>query len=586
MKKLITALLCLQFAVPPSAYGNPFMENAKSTVEEQNRAADHFLDAQISMDVNSSIVRSMLHLSKLKDADGRLAHFQQAMNNLEVKFSKFLENPEENIELSKEDVKKVIDAYSLLYSEAIGHSWTPMSIDQQFASVPGLIEQALTHLQETCNNGDWSENFDLAIKMGDKLPKFEYDYSIYIGNDQIPSVKFAPHNYVEDNKTQKFLLEASTVAFSATGMFAAGAATNYLAGTAVVGGIGGSASAAMVAAFPYAAVAVVVMIAITSISAARKREKMARQRLEADFFKFTNTRRSIWLKEEYKQRCQDVVDITKPFLKDVVYVQSVKSDPVLVEKYYSKVLPQLEKASNTFNEYQSAKCQVELAASLAANKCVSGEEYAKIDADEYKKKNMEIPNCFVEKDQAVSARQCVVPLKGGKVDLDVAPLEKTIAKFKKENSDQNSEMDFAVQNIRMIGYNMFVKNQSKFHSDVRSYVGNGLYKNRQMAFARLQKLIGIYRKAKFGMHDELIEKDLALFQKYSQMKARYIGLVAESIGVIFGTGDSSELRLSIKDFRIEMQTFYENYLHVKDVSDLMSGLQQLEKSMGLSSQPL
>lgn len=584
MKKIISILLCIHFALPHTALANQFMDDAKKLVAEYDRAAENVVDAKINNDVHQSLILSLNQLAKLKESDDRIKEFADIMKYLEASFANFLENPNEDIELTQEYVQRAILAYTLLYNESISASWTPLYADQQYASVPGLIKQGLVHLKEKCAAGDWPTEYPLAIQMGDALPKFEYDYSVYLGNgSQLPHANFSPHNYVEDNKTQKFLMQSAGTAFSITGAYAAPGMVHGLTGYGAAGATTGF-SGTMIAAFPYAAAALVAVAAITSISASRKREKLAKQRLAADYYKFNNTRRSIWLKEEYKERCADVVKLTEPLLKDVTYIQLKNSEPEAVKKYYSADLKSLKAASESFVAYEDAKCKKELSSLYFNNQCLRAEQ-AKT-GKENDSENKTAPPCMIENNIVRNMRKnCELSEENKKLKINWDDIDKAIAKFESGDVSENVALDYATKHIRYITRNMFVENYSAFQNNIRQYVGNGVYQSRQKALQRLQKLIAVYRKSKFAQETQLIETDLELFKQYSELKAQHLHLVGQAIQVIFGKVTPSDFQKNLKSFREDLEPFHDKYLYVSNVRDLMNLLMQLEKSMGLTLQP-
>lgn len=604
MKLFIRLLIVLSTCLPAPGYGaDRFMNAAREAVAAQNHRADSLVDTMVSQLIGDALGGAVAQISALDQNSARAAEFKLAMDQLAEQLNQYLSDPVEHYEVTTEAIQSAYDKYLNIYAEIIDRSWTPGRIDQQFRMVPRIVEESLALVKHQCATGINDEKFELAIQSNQELPKYEFDWSIFIRLDSSDPFKYSggdyrAYNYLEENKTRRFLFDASRVVTAGSSalvgaqfaanlnMWMQGAAWGKGAFTGALG----SATSSAAAVLPYAAAAMVIIAFAMDFSAQRKMNKLKMQMYKAEMYKFQNTKRSPWLKEKFAERCGTMISLLDAALVDLQVVAGNIDNPKGLQEYFEPLQKEMAEQTKAYSAYREAKDTLQLEAHMRAKKCVSFEEYLKLDPDVEEAARRVLPPCYIDsKEQKSVLTETGFQGKldnNGKLIYQEDKLKAALESFEKADGDGSLLDDKKVLatiqgQLRSVIYEMFVERRQSVISSIRDYYGNPLQRQRREAFQRLLALIGVYRAQETREATERLRREQRIFTEFKELERGFKELLSAGIRMTFASLPFDDYRMHAKSYRYEFEKFYEKYKFVPDVRDLMDQLVRLEKATGL-----
>ncbi len=578
------------------------MENAKESIVAANEAADNLVDTLVAQNIAGALNEAISKVSSLEENKHKRDSFVLAMKNLKIKFENFQSKPQDSYEVTKEAIEVAYAQYINYYREVMDSSWNPISIDHQFKSLPKVLSSTLSHIREQCDAGISIDNFENIVQSSEDLPKYEFDWEIMLNlsADYTPSyADYQAYNYLEENSTRTFLFDASKYAFAgSTGVASIqGAAylNTFMAGgtlaSAELTGAIGTASNAAMAIMPYAAAAMVVMALIMDISARNKLDKLQRQKAAADVYKIKNTRRSQWLKAEYATRCETMKGLLSTLITDLNFVANNISNQKALSDYYTNDLMDLKNAYSKMEDFKTAKQMLKLESLYNKKLCVSEGVYKNIDPDLFVSAKSSIPKCYASPDNSTlhlvdgNHSQLLIKItKSGKLDIDQKFIQSSLNEFKSKDGDTFSDNKkiFATNSmyIRYKIYEMFVVQRKSIMNSMKSFSGSYLSKVQTQAFNRLLNLISVYRNFKSRPIDKILNDELDAQKEYSTLVSEFNDLLNLSTNYIFGKVKKSVVRLKSMALNQKMSSFYDRYVYIAEVTDLMRDFKGYKQSLG------
>ncbi len=597
---MIPAYRLLSFAVsalvafPPVAKGNSFMASAKEAVAASNQRAEEFVDALVLQQVGGALMQALSQVGKLGQQAHTAQDFQRTMVDLKNQLEGFLSEPTAGPSVTEELVMEAYNQYLDLYRRAMDASWIPIQIDRNFSHIPLILAQTIDSLEGLCRQGVSDNSFELALDFSQELPKYEFEWEIMFqfgsqggGFDG----RYEASNYLGENKTRQLLFDgAKATAAVSTTLWAAKplmVASHVLGGSSVAAAQASVASSSLGsfattagAVAPYAIAAVIIIAIAMDVSARAKLQKMASQRAEAEIYKFTNSRNTVWLAQAFKERCEEVIPLLSAVKEDLEFIGAHLQRPDKIESYYQNILPGLKRAHSEFLAYDAAKNSLELKTLFESNKCVPLASLMKLDANTAVES---IPPCYISKggkSAHLIGRDFHLDLNEGHIEVNETELEDDLKKFDMSGSDNPLQSEAFIKtrdHLRYRIYEMFVLHRSQVMQSLKGFMGDYLLESRQMAFERLLSLIGVYSQIRNRETTARLHREQEAFIQFLALDEKFKQLVAAAIYQTFSQEGFAEYQELARSYRVAFKPFYEQYNYIPDVRALNDSLRQLER---------
>jgi hypothetical protein len=591
IKNLFKLILCLSVLTSSPAFSNQFQDDAESVILALENRSRALVSHRVYNDISDALKYSMMKTVNAGLYGDKISDFHNSILNLEAQYERFLIDPANEYIVTNELVKKSLLEYLNIYNAQIELSWSPSQIATEKSTASSLVLLTLNNFKKICADGTFDPSVDNSVPLSTKLPAYDSEISAFvgIGDSTYSFISYRGLNYENDNEVIKVLNDAAGITFTTsaavTGYGVAQGLVALTEGSAFMpafsSALGGASTTALTV-LPYAAVAVIIMSVVIDFSNKKKLERLKRQRVKAEFYKFNNTMRSQWMKNEYREECGEIIGFLEPIYKDLNFIESNKNYPENIRSYYSSDITKLKESYSNWELYSSAKCKIELSDLYNSKKC-------EILSNSNTKKSSNA-NCFVN-EKSVYSRSCDLQIDSNyDLLIDVEKLNEIINKFSNDSVDDSNIkvnekfLSNGINVLRYLFYQNFAKDYSMISERIFLDVGAQLDLKRKESFQRLLKLTAIYKKTSEEILDLDMKNDLNSLREFNILNSKFKELVALSIRVIFEKGSKYHLALQIHEFKDVFGVYRNNHLYLTDVSSLNLKLNKLISTMSLNAE--
>lgn len=579
---LLRLFLCITLMIPSPLFANKYMDGAKEVVQSLEERANVVVDQLIINDVSNAIKLASFEAVKSSDYEQALNLAFESAKTMELQYDKFLLEPQAEYVTTKKSVEESINNYAALYKKQMDMSWFVSDVTSQRQTSVGLIKMALGNLQQTCLEGRFDSSENVGIMLSSELPSYEFSLrTTFNSNIPLNLLDYKGLTYHHDEEILQVMYDAGQIGLMASGLvFSAGVSAGLNAlifDTTAKGswavfkggfasGTPGAFSSGLLAATPYIIAAVVVMMAVTHFVNRRKYEKIKRQRVAAEFYKFNNTQRSQWVVNEYKERCGEVVDSLKPVIADLDIIEKNVNSPEAIFSYYKPEIAKLEKTNQDWEIYASASCKVQLHENYNNKKCADYKNQNESSTScAYNEKTLVGNGCFINFDE-----------NGKLIDSDIEGFQKIISEYTSEEHDQLNDADTKVSVLRYLIFKSFASNFSEVTQSLYSKINTVLDKKRKTAFQRLLQLAGTYNQSITNQNQVLLYEKSEAEGMVFEFEGEYQEIVSEAISVVFEKSPPSLLYKNFLDFQGRFEKFHEDHLYLPESINLNIRLKKLK----------
>lgn len=583
IKTILKLFICITLVFPLPIYADSFMDGAKKAVRELEERSNQVVNNLILVDVTNALMQAASESIKTSEYSRSLEIFLESTVEMEKQYDIFLSNPELEYVTTRNSVRESISKYLSLYNKQMDMAWITSEAIRQRKSSVEIIKMALASLDRTCKVGKFNSEAGVSAALSQELPAYDYSFRFlkqHISTDNMFDVLgYTGLTYQHDEELLRVLYDTGQIGLAASSVLVSIGIKSGLNALvfdaftkkAFVGGFKAATSSTtftstLMAATPYIVAAVIVMIVITDFVNRRKYEKLKKQRVAAEFYKFNNTQRSQWIVNEYKDRCREIIKSLNPVVKDLDFIEKNLNNPSAIFSYYKPEVEKLENEYNEWNTYALASCQKSLSDDFDRRHCVTAEEFVKIDALEYQKKNKKIPTCIYN-DQVLVTQNCSLNFdESGTLNFDKAKVEATIKTYDTNIFSVQDDVNKRVNVPRYLFYKSFAQDFSKVSHDLHKRINVVLDKKRRSAFQSLLKLAGVYNQS--ARNQLLLSKKTEAESVLYAFEYEFQQIVSEAIAVIFEKSAPSVLKNNIIDFHDRFKEFHNNHLFMKESIEL------------------
>lgn len=548
---IINFTLSCAIALSPAAHANEFMDSAIEAARKNLELADKFAIALVESDFEKAYFDITKTIGNIERIYSDYSRFLEAREALQKKFMNFANMNLSEIEKTAKEVQRLREHYHDLVRERFDLSGVPTQLARRYENMSSVLTDIVDRFETICKTGRSDFSYDAGIPPEPPPPPYYFDIMATFSTE-MPAVSYNGLNYHVEHKTRSDIIKGSSTAFS-------------ISGSILLSGATGSVATMASYVCPVAGAVFAVAVAVQHFENMSEANKIARQYVEAEQYKFLNMKRDDYIAEKYRENCEARVATLKeliPILEKIDAGGEVAQS--LIREEESRI-EEMKEFKARLAEANLAKCRLHLSRQAANNTCV------KTTASDQEKAKAA---CVISEENIVNLPE---PYPGCQITVDAN------GNYKDKSADEELVTSISNEEIRKYIYHRLTltlgKDRQNFIESVRNTSWELIDRDKEMAFSKFLQFIALVRQMNQSNLTRKVNADIANMNEFEKLRGRFLDLVAVSIKVAFGQESRAVYTQSLGHFERDFEKFYKKYLNNREVRALDSAFRKLKGIM-------